>query len=90
MAVTNRELARGALHSAELEQQKSEIEYQGGNLPLTSLIDRKEAVIQARATHIEAELDVQQAALKWMHLAGVLEERFMDVPSRSLQHPDAI
>jgi len=84
MAVTNRELARGALRSAELEQQKTEIEYQGGNLSLTMLIKHKEAVINARVSLIEAELNLQQAELKWMHLAGILEERFMDAPSQSL------
>jgi outer membrane protein TolC len=86
MAVTNRELARGALRSAELEQQKTGIEYQGGDLPLPTLSARREAVIRARVSLIEAELALQQAELKWMHLAGVLEERFMDVPSRSLPH----
>jgi len=86
MAVTNRELARGALRSAELEQQKTEIEYQGGNLSLPMLIKHKEAVIKARVALIEAELGLQQADLKWMHLAGILEERFMDVPSQSLSY----
>jgi hypothetical protein len=50
------------------------------------LTARKEAVIRARVSLIEAELAVQQAELKWMHLAGILEERFMDVPSQSLPH----
>jgi len=86
MAVTNRELARGSLRSAELEEQKTDIEYKGGELPLPKLTARKEAVIQARVSLIEAELAVQQAELKWMHLAGILEERFMDVPSQSLPH----
>jgi len=86
MAVTNRELARGALRSAELEQQKTAIEYTGGKVALPMLISRREAVIRARVSLIEAELAVQQVELKWMHLAGVLEERFMGVPSRSLPH----
>jgi outer membrane protein TolC len=86
MAATNRELARGALRSTELEQQKTDIEYKGGDLPLPRLVERKEAVIRARVSLIEAELAVQQAEVKWMHLAGILEERFMDVPSRSLPH----
>jgi outer membrane protein TolC len=86
MAVTNRELARGALRSAELEEQKSSIEYTGGSQPLPMLTARKEAVIRARVSFIEAELAVQQAELKWMNLAGVLEERFMDVPNKSLPH----
>ena len=86
MAVTNRELARGALRSAELEQQKTTIEYTGGKVTLPMLTARREAVIRARVSLIEAELAVQQVELKWMHLAGVLEERFMGVPSRSLPH----
>jgi outer membrane protein TolC len=86
MAVTNRELARGSLRSAELEQQKADIEYSGGNHPLTTLTSRMQSVIRARVSLIEAELAVQQAELRWMHLAGWLEERFMDVPSRSLPH----
>ena len=55
-------------------------------MPLPVLTKRKEAVIRARVALIEAELAMQQAELKWMHLAGVLDERFMDVPSRSLPH----
>ena len=86
MAVTNMELARGTLRSAELEQQKTDIEYQGGTLSLPVLTARKEAVIRARVSLIEAELALQQAELKWMHLAGILEERFMDVPNKSLPH----
>jgi len=86
MALTNRDLARGDLRSAELEQQKSEIEYAGGTLPLPKLTENKEAVIRARVSLIEAELAVQQAELKWMQLAGMLEERFMDVPSQNLPH----
>ena len=86
MAVTSRELARGSLRSAELEQQKAHIEYTGGNLTLPLFTARKEAVIRARVALIEAELALQRAELKWMHLAGILEERFMDVPSQSLPH----
>jgi len=86
MAVTNRELARGNLRSAELELQKTDIEYKGGDVPLPMLTKCKEAVIRARVALIEAELAMQQAELRWMHLAGVLDERFMDVPSRSLPH----
>ncbi|MCL2122967.1 MAG: TolC family protein [Desulfovibrionaceae bacterium] len=86
MAVTDRELARGDLRSAELEQQKSEIQYAGGTLPLPMLTKHKEAVILARVSLIKAELAVQQAELKWMHMAGILEERFMDVPNQSLPH----
>ena len=86
MALTNRELARGSLRFAELEQQKAAIEYSGGKVTLPVLTARREAVIRARVSLIEAELGVQQAELQWMHLAGILEERFMDVPSRSLPH----
>ena len=86
MALTNKDLAKGALLSAELKQQKADIEYKGGNLSLPELTESKEAVIQARVSLIEAELAVQQAELNWMHLAGTLEERFMDVPSQSLSH----
>jgi outer membrane protein TolC len=86
MAATNRKLAVGALRSAELEQQKADIEYQTGNQSLPALVARKEAVIKARVSLLEAELKEQQAGLKWMHLAGVLEERFMGAPSQSLIH----
>jgi len=86
MAVTNRELAKGSLRSAELEEQKADIEYKGGDQPLPNLTTRKEAVIRARVSLIEAELAMQQAVLKWMHLAGILEERFMAVPIQSLPH----
>jgi len=86
MAVTNRELARGDLRSAELEQQKSEIEYAGGTLDLPMLTKSKDAVIRARVSLIQAELALQQAELQWMHLAGILEERFMDVPNQNLPH----
>jgi outer membrane protein TolC len=86
MAITNWELARGSLRSAELEQQKSAIEFAGGTQPLPLLSARREAVIRASVSLIEAELAVRQARLRWMQLAGVLEERFMDVPSRSLPH----
>ena len=86
MALTDMELARGDLRSAELELQKTDIEYKGGTLTLPALAERKEAVIKARVALIEAELAVRQAELKWMHLSGVLEERFMDVPIRNLPH----
>ena len=86
MALTNKELAKGDLRSAELEQQKSEIEYAGGTLDLPTLTKSKEAVIRARVSLIEAELAAQQAELQWMHLAGILEERFMDVPLQNLPH----
>ena len=86
MAVINRELAGGALRSAELAQQQADIEYTGGTAPLPKLTASRESVIRARVSLIEAELAVQQAALQWMNLAGILEERFMGVPSRSLPH----
>lgn len=86
MCRTNVELAKGRLRSAELEQEKAEINYKGGTLPLPELTARKESVIKARIGVIETELSLHQAELKWMQLAGILEERFMDLPTTSLPH----
>lgn len=86
MARTNLELAKSSLRSAELQQEKAEIEYKGGTLPLPELTARRETVIRARVSVIEAELEGYQARLKWLQLAGMLEERFMDQPERSLPH----
>ena len=58
-------------------------------MPLPELAKRREAVVRARIAFIEAELALRQAELKWMQLAGILEERFMDLPEKSLPH-DAV
>jgi outer membrane protein TolC len=86
MSRTNAELAGSNLRSAELQAQKAEIEYKGGDLPLPELTARREAVVKARMALIEAELKQRQAELAWMHQAGLLEERFMDLPEKSLQY----
>lgn len=84
LAQTRLKLAKTRLDTATLQYKEAQISFNEGTAELPEVTNRQEAMVQARIAHIEAELEYRLANLNWMHLANVLQERFLGLPAKEV------
>ncbi len=81
LAATEFKIAANSLQISELKYKQAEIGYKEGSLELPDLMTANENLVHSRIKHIQAGLELDLAKIKWMHLAGLLQERYLGLPA---------
>ena len=80
LAHTSLKIAESNLEVAKMQAQEAAINFKEGISEYPDYAGKQEALIEARISCVEAELDYKIAKLHWMFIAGVLQERYIGLP----------
>ncbi len=80
LASTSLKIAQTSLEVAKMQETEARINFKEGLRPYPELASKQEAYSNARIAYVQAELDYKLARLRWMSVAGVLQERFIGKP----------
>lgn len=84
LARTQLKLEKNRLETAEMEFKEASIAYNEGTVELPDVVNRQETMTNARIGYINAELEYKLAQLEWMHVANLLQERFLGLPAKEI------
>lgn len=84
LAETQFKLAKTRFDTSEMQYKEAHIAFNEGIEQLPVVAERQEAMVQARISYIEAELEYNLAKLQWMYVANVLQERFLGLPAKEV------
>lgn len=82
LARTEYQLQKTHFETAEMQYEEARISFDAGTTELPEMVMRREAMVNAQISLIQAELDYKLARLKWMYVANVLQERFLGLPAK--------
>lgn len=78
------QLAQNNLDTAQMQFTEARISYDEGTAALPDMCDKQEALVKARLSFLDAELEYRLSNLDWMYLANILQERFIGLPAKEL------
>ncbi len=84
LAETSLKIAETTLQVAKMQEKEAAINFKEGIAQFPELAGRKEALLEARMAYVEAELEYKLAQIEWMHVAGVLKERYIGLPAKEV------
>lgn len=84
LAETTLKIARNTLDVAEMEYKEAEINFREGIVQFPEVAGKKQAMVDALISHIEAAVDYDLARLQWMDLANVLQEQYLGQPEKEI------
>ncbi len=84
LAETSLKIAGTTLAVAKMQEKEAAINFKEGIVQFPELANRQEALLEARIAHVEAELEYKLAQIEWMHVAGVLKERYIGLPAKEV------
>ena len=85
LALTNLKLAQNRYKTAQMQYEEARISFENGMTQLPDVANRQEAMVQQQINYINTELEYRLAELKWMYVAGLLQEHFLGLPSVQYQ-----
>ena len=85
LALTNLKLAQNRYKTAQMQYDEARISFENGMTQLPEVANRQEAMVQQQINYINTELEYRLAELKWMYVAGLLQEHFLGLPSVQYQ-----
>lgn len=85
LALTNLKLAQNRYKTAQMQYEVARISFENGMTQLPDVANRQEAMVQQQINYINTELEYRLAELKWMYVAGLLQEHFLGLPSVQYQ-----
>ncbi len=84
LAETSLKIAETTLEVAKMQAKEAGINFKEGIVQYPELAGRQEALLDARIAYVEAELEYKMAQIEWMHVAGVLKERYIGLPAKEV------
>ncbi len=81
---TSMKIAETTLEVAKMQEKEASINFKEGISAFPELAARQEALMEARMAYIQAELEYKLAQIQWMHVAGVLKERYIGLPAKEV------
>lgn len=86
-ALARTELALQTTHfeTARMQYEEARISFNEGSVEFPTMVQAQEAMVGARISMIEAELQYRLALVRWMFVANILQETFLGEPAKEFE-----